>query len=344
MYDHPSPAWRRRRGACRARRRGLPALPTPWPPPGPLLGCGRHRRRPRKVFLRPPARPRHAREVDRRSRRHPRRPARHHPPPHGRADAPRGACRGPRLPRPAGFAGQGRCRRLRRRRSGSPPVAGMPLHRRHPCGSLSPGPRPRALPVPGAPLPSGASLPRRLGGATPAGTGRRRDRRRRRRALGCTAPGSTRAVHAKADVASPRGRPSAASTAWPCASARMPTDVAPLLVGEGIETVLSLVTAVPEITAAAALSAGSLGAFSVPPGCSPPRHRPRQRLRGRLGRRTPRPALRAGGRRGRGHRPPGRRLQRRPRFARRRCPRRKVRAALPVPRESERSGPERAKS
>ena len=43
-------------------------------------------------------------------------------------------------------------------------------------------------------------------------------------------------------------------------------DGASLLVGEGIETVLSLVTAVPEITAAAALSAGSLGAFAPPPG------------------------------------------------------------------------------
>ena len=38
--------------------------------------------------------------------------------------------------------------------------------------------------------------------------------------------------------------------------------VATLLVGEGIETVLSLITAVPSITAAAALSAGSLGAFA----------------------------------------------------------------------------------
>ena len=45
-----------------------------------------------------------------------------------------------------------------------------------------------------------------------------------------------------------------------------PADGASLLVGEGIETVLSLVTAVPEITAAAALSAGSLGAFAPPPG------------------------------------------------------------------------------
>ena len=39
-----------------------------------------------------------------------------------------------------------------------------------------------------------------------------------------------------------------------------------LLVGEGIETVLSVVTALPDIVAAAALSAGSLGAFAPPPG------------------------------------------------------------------------------
>ena len=42
--------------------------------------------------------------------------------------------------------------------------------------------------------------------------------------------------------------------------------LASLVVGEGIETVLSLVNAVPEIGAAAALSAGSLGAFAPPPG------------------------------------------------------------------------------
>ncbi|MDE0334470.1 MAG: toprim domain-containing protein [Defluviicoccus sp.] len=46
----------------------------------------------------------------------------------------------------------------------------------------------------------------------------------------------------------------------------VPADDAALVVGEGIETVLSLVTAEPEITAAAALSAGSLGAFAPPPG------------------------------------------------------------------------------
>ena len=42
--------------------------------------------------------------------------------------------------------------------------------------------------------------------------------------------------------------------------------VATLLVGEGIETVLSLITAVTSITAVAALSAGSLGAFAPPTG------------------------------------------------------------------------------
>ena len=45
-----------------------------------------------------------------------------------------------------------------------------------------------------------------------------------------------------------------------------PADGASLLVGEGIETVLSLVTASPDITAAAALSAGSVGAFAPPAG------------------------------------------------------------------------------
>ena len=45
-----------------------------------------------------------------------------------------------------------------------------------------------------------------------------------------------------------------------------PADGAMLLVGEGIETVLSVVAAAPEIDAAAALSAGSLGAFAPPAG------------------------------------------------------------------------------
>ena len=69
---------------------------------------------------------------------------------------------------------------------------------------------------------------------------------------------------AKAGIASPRkalGRIHGLAVRFGA-----PSIMAPLVVGEGIETVLSLVTAVPEITAAAALSAGSLGAFAPPPG------------------------------------------------------------------------------
>ena len=69
---------------------------------------------------------------------------------------------------------------------------------------------------------------------------------------------------AKADVAAPRkalGRVYGLAVRFGA-----PAGDAPLVVGEGIETVLSLVTAVPEIRAAAALSAGSLGAFAPPPG------------------------------------------------------------------------------
>ena len=46
----------------------------------------------------------------------------------------------------------------------------------------------------------------------------------------------------------------------------LPATGATLLAGEGIETVLSLVAAVPALPAAAALSAGSLAAFVPPPG------------------------------------------------------------------------------
>ena len=71
---------------------------------------------------------------------------------------------------------------------------------------------------------------------------------------------------AKAGVASPRkalGRIFGHAVRF----GTLPADgLASLVVGEGIETILSLITAVPEIRAAAALSAGSLGAFAPPPG------------------------------------------------------------------------------
>ena len=67
---------------------------------------------------------------------------------------------------------------------------------------------------------------------------------------------------AKAPVAAPRktlGRTYGLAV-------RLGRPAGPLLVGEGLETVLSVLTAVPALAGAAALAAGSLGAFSPPPG------------------------------------------------------------------------------
>ena len=69
---------------------------------------------------------------------------------------------------------------------------------------------------------------------------------------------------AKAPVAAPRktlGRTYGLAV-------RLGRPAGPLLVGEGLETVLSVLTAVPALAGAAALAAGSLGAFSLPPGVS----------------------------------------------------------------------------
>ena len=76
---------------------------------------------------------------------------------------------------------------------------------------------------------------------------------------------------AKADVASPRkalGRIFGRAVRFgpPAGSDALLNGATTLLIGEGIETVLSLVTAVPTVTAAAALSAGSLSAFIPPSG------------------------------------------------------------------------------
>ena len=109
-----------------------------------------------------------------------------------------------------------------------------------------------------------------------------------------------------------------------------PADGATLLVGEGIETVLSVVAAVPEFTAAAALSAGSLGAFAPPPGVArlviARDNDPDGAHRGR----TPRPALRAGRRRRHRDRPRRQRFQRRPRRPGRAGAPRQARAARPL--------------
>ncbi len=87
------------------------------------------------------------------------------------------------------------------------------------------------------------------------------------RALGVQRTWLDPGTPAKANVASPRkalGKIHGLAVRFGRSGGQSPE--APLLVGEGIETVLSLVTAVPGIRAAAALSAGSLGAFAPPPG------------------------------------------------------------------------------
>ena len=106
-----------------------------------------------------------------------------------------------------------------------------------------------------------ASPPRRPGGAAPARAGRSRHRRRRRGARGSThlarSPRAREGRHRFSRKALGRVFGHAVRFGRPGAT---------LLVGEGIETVLSVVTAVPDIEAAAALSAGSLGAFAPPAG------------------------------------------------------------------------------
>ena len=77
------------------------------------------------------------------------------------------------------------------------------------------------------------------------------------------APGSIPVRPAKAPVARPRkalGRVHGLAVRFGTPAGGT------LLVGEGIETVLALLTAVPDTVAAAALSAGSLGAFAPPAG------------------------------------------------------------------------------
>ena len=104
----------------------------------------------------------------------------------------------------------------------------------------------------------------------------------------------------KADVAAPRkalGRVFGRAVRFDPDPGPGPGPGAPdrtLLVGEGVETVLSLLCAAPEITAAAALSAGSLGAFAPPPGVTHLLIARDNDCAGGARGEPPRPALRAG--------------------------------------------------
>ena len=249
-----SPASDIARRARRARRGRLPALPAPGPQAGPVLGRRRSRRRSRPLALRPPARSRCSREVDRRGHRRARRPARSRPASLGRAEARAFLV----LPAPPASgksydATEAACRLWRRCRAigGTHAEAYLrarglarcrfPALRFHPELRYREGSSLRCFP-----------------------------------ALVAAVTGDDGAIHgvqrtwldprlpAKADVAAPRkalGRIHGRAVRF-----GRPADGASLLVGEGIETVLSIVTAAPGVISAAALSAGSLGAFAPPGG------------------------------------------------------------------------------
>ena len=183
MQHEPSPAAGIAAALGAARRSRLPALPAARPPAGPLLGRRRPRRRPRAVALRPPSRSRACRGNGPTPRRGSTATCSTSSAIASGAPTLRAALDEARafLALPATPA-TGSRRRLRRHRSGAPPVAAMPRHRRHPCRALSARARAVALPLRGAALPSRASLSRRLVGAPVPGAGRRRHRQRRRRA------------------------------------------------------------------------------------------------------------------------------------------------------------------
>ena len=251
---------RRRRSPRRARRGGLPALSPPRPQARPLLDRRRHSRRQGALALRPPGSARQTREVDRREHRGARRSARSRPHRLRRGLAPRGARRGARLPLPAARARRRQPRLLRPHGGGAPPVAALPRHRRHPCRGLSACQGDPPLPIPGAPLPPRALLPRRRRRAPPAGAGRRRDRPRRRRFR--RAPDLARS---RAPGQAPVPRPRKALGRVHGLAVRFGDPAPPTLPARASRR-CSPVTAMPHTVAAAALSAGSLGAFAPPPG------------------------------------------------------------------------------
>ena len=145
--------------------------------------------------------------------------------------------------------------------SSLPPLAALPAHRWYPCGRLSAGPRHRPLPLPG--LRFHPDLLHRDDNGI-----------HRLPALVASVTGNDDAIDGVQRTWLDPKRPGKANLVSPRKALGLvhgravhfggSASGAILLAGEGIESVLSLVTAVPGIHAAAALSAGSLGAFEPP--------------------------------------------------------------------------------
>ena len=205
--------------------------------------AGDVRRRARLLAVRAPGAARHAGEMHRCSRGNTWRPPRSHPARHRRPLAARGAHRGAPVSRRADSAGFLARRCLRPHRGGAEPVASLPAHRRLARRGVPSREGHSPLPVPGIAVPPLASVPhRRLRLAALPGAGRRRHRRPTPGSKACTAPGSIRTDRSRLRSGGPARRSGAFTVSWSGSANRTPPRRC--WSGEGIETVLSLVTAV----------------------------------------------------------------------------------------------------
>ena len=163
------------------------------------------------------------------------------------------------------------------------------------------------------------------------------DRTPKARSTACTAPGSIPVRPPKAGVLPCPARRSAGFSDAPCASG---SPAPPSWSGRASRPLLSIVTAAPRSPGRGSAFAGSLGAFVRPRG-SPVSSSPGTTTWKARGRRNAWPNAACGrASRGHDHRLRARRLQRRPRCTRRRCPRPHGSVHLPLRGQSERSGPE----
>ena len=146
-----------------------------------------------------------------------------------------------------------------------PSLAALPRHRRHPRRGVPPRPRAHAVLLPGVTFSSRIVLPRRRRHAPSAPRWSPPLPAMTASSPASSALGSILRYPPRRAFLIPAKR-LAAFTARRALRHSPADSGATLLAGEGIETVLSLITAVPNITAAAALSAGSLCAFAPPSG------------------------------------------------------------------------------
>ena len=226
----------------------------------------RHKRRQGGLALRAPGASRHTRKMDRRRDQRAWRSARSHPSAHRRSIAAARHGGGPRIPR--------HLPPIRSRQMPEITPVAMTVKKQHAASGAAAGPsmapmrKPTCMPAPSpiaASRPCGSIPISSIAGMTASTVCRHwspPSPEMMAPSRVCSAPGLTPSDPTKVNLARPRkalGRVHGRAVRFGGSASG-----ATLLAGEGIETVLSLVTAVPGIHAAAALSAGSLGAFEPP--------------------------------------------------------------------------------